>query len=349
MIDLRSDTVTLPTEGMRRAMAKADLGDDVLGEDPTINRLETQVAQRLGAEAALFMPSGVMSNQIAIGLHCEPGDEFLCDQDAHVFQYEQAAFARFFGVCVQIVAGQQGCLPPELLQPRVRLNDSHCPRTRLVCLENTFNRLGGRVLPMQSVAETCDWARGQAIATHLDGARLWNACVATGAQPQDWARHFDTVSVCFSKGLGAPVGSALAGSRDLIARARRVRKALGGGMRQAGVLAAAALYALENHIDRLAEDHHNAQRLAEAVRHAGGLRLLDDRCDTNIVVFDVDAALGDADGICAGLKQAGVLAFAIGPQRVRLVTHLGVTRDATQQAADIIVQVAASAGSSGRR
>lgn len=343
MIDLRSDTLTLPTPEMRRAMADAEVGDDVYGEDPTVTRLESRVAEMLGKQAALFVPSGTMGNQIGIRLHTEPGDELLCDLHAHVFQYEQAAFAQLFGVSAQTIDAPEGLLTPELLEDRIRPDDVHAPRSTLLCLENTHNRRGGRVLPMEGIVETCAWAAERGLARHLDGARLWNACVATGHRPSAWAHHFDTVSVCFSKGLGAPVGSALAGSYDHIARARRLRKVLGGGMRQAGVLAAAALYALDHHLDRLAEDHYAAQTLAAAVREAPLLRLVEDRCDTNIVMIETDPALGQASAVAERLRRSGVLMLPLGRNRLRAVTYLGVSPEAARRAAEALRAVAESA------
>lgn len=340
MIDLRSDTLTKPTPEMRAAMADAEVGDDVFGEDPTVQRLQTQVAAMLGMEAALFVPSGSMGNQLGIRVHCVAGDEFLCEQNAHVFQYEQAAFAQLFGISAQIVPSPDGLLTPELLEERVRPDNDHTPITRLVCLENTHNRLGGRVLPMDGVERVCRWAQEQGLARHLDGARLWNACIATDTTPADWARHFETVSVCFSKGLGAPVGSALCGSAEHIRLARRLRKALGGAMRQAGVIAAGALHALDHHYHRLAEDHQKAQRLAEVVRRTPGLTLAGDRCDTNLVIFELADSIGTAESFRRRLEEAGVLTFAISKQRVRAVTHLDVTMNEVERAAEIIERLA---------
>ena len=227
-IDLRSDTVTKPTPAMRAAMAAAEVGDDVAGEDPTVNRLEARIAELLGKEAAVYVPSGTMSNQIAVRVHCAPGDEFLCDANCHIYNYEQGAYAQLFGVGVQPIEGDHGVLRLAQLVDRIRPENDHAVRTRLVCLENTHNRGAGRVLPYDGVVEICRWAKENGLARHLDGARLFNAVVATGIAACDWAQHFDTVSVCFSKGLGAPVGSALCGSKDLIRRARRHRKVLGG-------------------------------------------------------------------------------------------------------------------------
>ncbi|QDU88455.1 L-allo-threonine aldolase [Pirellulimonas nuda] len=333
MIDLRSDTFTQPTPAMRQAMAMAEVGDDVFGEDPTVNRLEARVAELLGKEAALFVPSGTMGNQIGIRLHAGPGDEFICDLHAHVYQYEQAAFAQLFGISVRTIDAPGGMLCPQEVEEHLRPDSIHSPRTTLVCLENTHNRRGGRVLPQDRVEELCAWAADRGLARHLDGARLWNAAAATGVPPADLVRCFDTVSVCFSKGLGAPVGSALCGSRDHIARARRLRKALGGGMRQAGVLAAAALHALDCHLERLADDHAGAQKLAAAVREAPNLGLIEYGCDTNIVVAEVAPALGSASELCAALRERGVLTLPISPKRVRAVTHLGVSPQEIDQAA----------------
>ncbi|HZT81959.1 MAG TPA: GntG family PLP-dependent aldolase, partial [Gemmataceae bacterium] len=257
VIDLRSDTVTRPTPGMRAAMAAAEVGDDVFDEDPTVNRLQERVAALLGKEAALFVPSGTMSNQVCVRTHTQPGDELLCDVNCHIYNYEAGGPAVLSGVTCRCVEGDCGILDVSQLDGLVRPDNEHFVRTRLVCLENTHNRGGGKVYPLEKVQAISAWARRAGLATHLDGARLWNAVVATGVPAQEWARHFDSVSVCFSKGLGAPVGSALAGPRDFVAKARRTRKLFGGGMRQAGVLAAAALYALDHHVERLAEDHRN--------------------------------------------------------------------------------------------
>ncbi|MCA9234890.1 MAG: low specificity L-threonine aldolase [Planctomycetales bacterium] len=339
MIDLRSDTVTRPTPGMRQAMATAEVGDDVYGDDPTVNHLERRVADLLGMEAALYVPSGTMSNQIALRVHCQPGDEFLIEAESHVLRYEQAAYAQFFGLSAWPVTTADQVLTPELLAPHVRPQSIHAPCTRLISLEQTHNRGGGSVIPYDSIERVCQWAREQGLVRHLDGARLWNAAVATGISPADWAQHFDTVSVCFSKGLGAPVGSALCGPRTVIERARRVRKALGGGMRQAGLLAAGALYALENHVERLAEDHANAKRLAAAIAATDGLALDPPHVDTNIVIFSVDEKLGTAAEFVSRLAELGVAVNANGPQKVRAVTHLDVSTEQIDEACSIIAGV----------
>src|SRR5215218_4516254 len=272
-IDLRSDTVTRPTAAMRRAMAEADVGDDVYGEDPTVTALEARTAEILGKEAALFVPSGTMANQIAVGVHAGPGDELLCGATSHIYVWEGGGIARLWGVTPRTFEGRGGLLGLDAIRDKVRPDDGHYVRTRLVSLENTHNRGGGRVHPIDEVAEVSAWARSRGLAMHLDGARLMNAVVASGVAAREWARHFDTVSICFSKGLGAPVGSALAGSADLIRKAHRLRKVLGGGMRQAGVIAAGALFALEHHVGRLADDHAHARILARAVEETEGLAL----------------------------------------------------------------------------
>jgi threonine aldolase len=340
MIDLRSDTLTKPTPEMREAMMAAEVGDDVFAEDSSVNQLEARVAELLGKEAALYVPSGTMSNQIAVRVHCGPGDEFICEADCHIFNYEQAAYAQLFGIAARPIEGEYGVVELEQLVDRIRPKNDHSPRTRLVCLENTHNRGGGRIQPYDTVVEICRWAAEHGLVRHLDGARLFNATVATGIPLADWAGHFDTVSVCFSKGLGAPVGSALAGPNELIRQARRVRKALGGGMRQAGVFAAAALYALDHHVDRLAEDHQKARILAEAIRDTGGLQLDPDIVDTNIVIFRLAPELTTAAQFCAGLCDRGVAMMTVGSQRVRAVTHLDVSHADVEQAAAIVVEYA---------
>jgi threonine aldolase len=326
---------------MRTAMAEAEVGDDVFGDDPTVKRLEARVAEMLGKEAAIYVPSGTMSNQLALRVHCQPGDEFLCETNCHILCYEQGAYAQLFGIASQPVEGDHGVLHVEQLMNRIRPVNDHCVRTRLVCLENTHNRGAGRIQPYDDVAEICGWAAENGLQRHLDGARLFNAAVASGISACDWAAHFDTVSVCFSKGLGAPVGSALCGPAESIRQARRHRKALGGAMRQAGIIAAGALYALEHHVERLAEDHANARLLAQAVRAVQGLKLDPEVVDTNIVIFDVDPELGTAAAFCARLRDEGVWMYPIAPQRIRAVTHLDVSREQVQHAAEVLQDTAA--------
>jgi threonine aldolase len=343
-IDFASDTITRPTPAMREAMASAVVGDDVFDEDPTVHRLEAHIADLVGKDDAIYVPSGTMSNQIAIRLHCRPGDEFLCEEGCHINNYEQAAHVQLSGVSPRPLKGEYGVLRPEQLHGMIRPENDHCVRTRLVTLENTHNRGAGRIQPYNYVQAICSWARDNGLATHLDGARLFNAVVATGIPAHDWASHFDTVSVCFSKGLGAPVGSALCGPAKLIREARRHRKVLGGGMRQAGVIAAAALYALEHHIDRLIVDHDNAQLLAAGVRRAPGLSLDPPRVDTNIVFFQVAPELGTAKEFCAKLLSRGVRMMADSPTRVRAIAHLDVSRAQVEEACEELLLVATDLG-----
>jgi threonine aldolase len=338
-IDLRSDTVTKPTPGMRRAMAEAEVGDDVHGEDPTVNALEARTAELLGKEAAVFVPSGTMANQIGVGISAQPGDELLCSATAHVYVWEAGGIARNSGVTARTFAGDAGILSVDDLRGAIRPDDAHYVRTRLVWLENTHNRGGGRIHPIESIARIGRWAREHNLVMHLDGARLMNAVVATGRPAREWAQHFDSVSICFSKGLGAPVGSALAGSSDAIRRARRLRKLFGGGMRQAGVLAAAALYALDHHVERLRDDHAHAQILADAFTSTEGFALDSGSVETNLVWVAVDTALGTAAEVAAYLGSRGVLVSALGPQVLRACTHLDVTREQVEAAAAIIRQV----------
>lgn len=336
-IDLRSDTVTRPTPAMRAAMAEAPVGDDVFGDDPTVNRLEERTAQMLGKEAALFVPSGTMSNQLAVNVHTHPGDELLCEQYCHIYNNEAGGAAVLSGVTCHTIHGEDGVLDLSQLEDKIRNpDDPHLVKTRLICLENTHNRGGGRVYPIEKIAAISQWAWKHGLIMHLDGARLWNAIVATGIQASEWAKHFDTVSVCFSKGLGAPVGSALAGPKAFIAKARRQRKLFGGGMRQAGIIAAGALYALEHHIERLAEDHRNAKIIGQAIADTPGLMLTPKKVDTNLVWFQIDRALGTAKDITAQLKQAGILVHAVGPQKIRICTHLDVTQAQAERVAETL-------------
>jgi threonine aldolase len=338
-IDLRSDTVTRPTPAMRRAMAEAEVGDDVFGDDPTVKALEARTAELLGKEAAVYVPSGTMANQIAVGVHTQPGDELLCASTAHVYVWEAGGIARNSGVTARTFEGDAGLLSLEDIKDAIRPDDVHYARTSLVWLENTHNRGGGRVQPLESIAAIRHWAREHRLATHLDGARLMNAVVATGRPARDWAQHFDTVSICFSKGLGAPIGSALAGSAESIRHARQLRKVHGGAMRQVGIIAAAALYALENNVDRLAEDHAHAQLLADAFQTTEGFRLESGPVETNLVWVSVDPALGTAAEVASYLRSRGVLVAALGSQVIRACTHLDVTRGDVEYAASVIRQI----------
>jgi threonine aldolase len=334
-IDLRSDTVTKPTPAMRAAMSAAEVGDDVFGEDPTVNRLEQRVADLLGKEAALFVPSGTMSNQIAVKAHTQPGDELLCDLNCHIYNYEAGGPAVLSGVTCHTLHGDFGILDLSHFENTIRPSqDNHLVHTRLVCLENTHNRGGGKIYSLTKIEAISRWARENGLAMHLDGARLWNAIVATGIAARQWAQHFDSVSVCFSKGLGAPMGSALAGPRDFIAKGRRVRKLFGGGMRQAGVAAAACIYALDHNVERMAEDHANARLIAKAIAETPGLRPYPPEIETNLIWFRVEPTLGPAKDIAAKLKEHGILVHVAGPQTLRACTHLDVSAAQAERVAE---------------
>jgi threonine aldolase len=328
IIDLRSDTVTLPPPEMRRAMHEAELGDDVYGEDPTVNRLQEFTARALGKEAALFVPSGTMANLLAVLTHCRRGDEVIMGDESHMFHYEGGGSSVLGATTTRTVpTGRDGALAPRELRAAVReLSNPHYPRTGLICLENTHNRRGGAVLAPAYMEEARAVAGEAGVPVHLDGARLFNAAAALGVPVDEVARDADSVYVCFSKGLAAPVGSALCGSRDFIAAAHRWRKVVGGGMRQAGVIAAAALYALEHMVERLAEDHANARLLADGLLDIEGLRLAQRGVDTNIVCIDTaDTGLAPAEAL-ARLTDAGVLAAPFGGAVIRFVTHYGIER-----------------------
>ena len=342
LIDLRSDTVTLPTAEMRKFIFEASLGDDVFGEDPTILQLEEETARLLGHEAAVFMPSGTMSNQIAIRAHTQPGDELLCEENAHIFVWEAGGPAIHSGVTCRTVPGRAGILSLEDLEGKIRPQNDHYTRSRLVCLENTHNRGGGSVFPLSEIRRIGNWAREKGLGYHLDGARMWNASVALGVKPAEIAREFDTVSVCFSKGLGAPVGSALVGPKDFVKRARKLRKVFGGGLRQAGIIGAGALYAIRNNISRLAEDHSNAQLIANVVRNSSRLELDPDCVDTNLVWFRVKPGQENSVVLASRLKAEGVLVSSPLPGLLRACTHLNVNRDDCKKAAAILEKLANS-------
>ncbi|MFO7608902.1 MAG: GntG family PLP-dependent aldolase [Candidatus Krumholzibacteriia bacterium] len=330
IIDLRSDTVTRPTEAMRRAMAAAEVGDDVFGDDPTVGRLQERVAELLGKEAALFVPSGTMGNQLALRAQCRAGDQVVLEDGAHIYRYEAGAPAVLTGVQLTCVPAPGGILDWPLVEAALNPADNvHCPPPRLVCLENTHNRAGGRILPQEKVRAIAAGAHAQGLRVHLDGARLWHAHVATGLALAELAGPADSVSVCFSKGLGAPVGSVLAADRATVTTAHRFRKLLGGAMRQVGVLAAACLHALDHHLERLAEDHAAARRLASGLDNPH--LAVNHPVDTNIVIVDVAGPGGDR-ALLAHLADAGVLAVGFGPGRVRLVPHLDTPPDAVTAA-----------------
>lgn len=337
MIDLRSDTVTRPTAAMRQAMADAEVGDDVYGEDPTVNRLEKEAAVVFGKEAAIFVPTGTMGNQMAIRLHTEHGQEVICESRSHVLDWEMAMTAAFSGCQARTVEGERGILTWEKIRRAIGPKIYYRQPTGLVCIENTHNMAGGTVTPLDVLKEVWRGAKEAGLPVHLDGARVFNAAIALNLSVAELTAGFDTVMFCLSKGLGAPVGSMLVGSAKAIERARVFRKALGGGMRQAGVLAAAGLIALHEMPKRLAEDHAHARLLAEAVANQGNAEIDLGTVETNIVIFHLSRA-GDAAAFCAALKQKGVLASAIGPHSVRFVTHYDVSREACQEAAGVVVE-----------
>ncbi len=335
-IDLRSDTVTKPSQAMREAMASAEVGDDVYGEDPTVNRLQEMVASMLGKEAALFVPSGVMANQIALKVHTQPGDEVITESGAHIFNYETGAAAFISNVQIHPIEGKRGVITADQIPAAVRSPVYYNPKTRLICLENTHNRAGGTIYPIEEIKKVSTLARSSEISMHLDGARLWNAWMATGIHPKEYGQWFDSVSVCFSKGLGAPVGSALAGTKNFVDGARKVRKILGGGMRQAGILAAAGIYAMQNNVERLREDHAKARFFAEQLNSLPGFAIDMESVQTNIVIIDI-AKTGKTPGqITAILRALHVLLSEMTHTTIRAVMHLGVSKDEVARAVEII-------------
>jgi threonine aldolase len=338
LIDLRSDTVTKPSPEMREWIARAEVGDDVFGDDPTVKRLEEMVAGLLGKETALYFPSGTQSNQTAIKALTRPADEIIVEAGAHLYNYEGGAPGLLSGVQIRPILGDYGVIHLEQIEEVYSPGDLHRPPTRLICLENTHNRAGGTVFPIDIMERITNFARERGILVHLDGARLFNASVASGVDVKDYARLADTVSICLSKGLGAPVGSCLSGKRDLIERARRVRKILGGGMRQAGILAAAGIYALENNVERLAEDHANAKRFAKGIADLKGLNVDVEHVDTNIVLIHLtDEEASSLDAV-AELKERGVSVVPFGKRTMRAVTHLDVTRTDIDRAIAIFME-----------
>jgi threonine aldolase len=340
MIDLRSDTVTKPSPQMRQAMANAEVGDDVIDIDPTTARLQVKIAEILGKECAMFMPSGTMTNQIAVRLHCQPGDEMICEEGCHIYNYEQGGFAQLSAVIARTVKGLNSQIRVSDLRDLIRPDNEHAVRTRLLTLENTHNRGGGAILPLENVQSVCRWARDNGLATHLDGARLFNAVVATGVPAETWASEFDTVSVCFSKGLGAPVGSALAGPKSMLKAMRRNRKLFGGAMRQSGIIAAGALYALEHNIERLADDHVSAGIIANTIQNRCEQFELDPpQVDTNIVIFKINNDQLPAAKFCELAKEAGVWMMPFSRCHVRAVTHLHISHDEAERAAKIICEL----------
>ena len=350
MIDLRSDTVTQPSAPMRAAMMAADLGDDVLGDDPTVQALEEEIAKRLGKEAGLFTPSGTMANQLAIRSICEPGDEIIAHQDSHIIHYETGAPAALSGCMISPQNSSDGMFGAEDVLASIRSKDVHNPISRMVIVENTHNRAGGTVWPLESFEALANCAHDNNLHVHIDGARLFNAAAASAYDVRGFTRFADSVSVCFSKALGAPVGSALTGSKELIDRARRFRKMFGGTMRQSGLLAGAALYALEHNVSRLVEDHQNARILAKELENIDGIKLdiAAEETPSNMVFFQLELENCDAQQFCQALGTHDVAMIPMAKQRVRAVTHLDVDQDGVLAAAKACAHIAAAvqAGSS---
>lgn len=332
IIDLRSDTVTQPTEEMLHAMIAAQVGDDVLGDDPTVLELQEEVAAMFGKEAGLFVPSGTMSNQIAIKIHTQPGTEVICDIGAHIYNYEAGGPAFHSGVQIRPLDCGFGILDPDVVEANLRFEDNiHFAPTALIELENTHNRGGGTITPPDKIKKMRRMADKYCLPLHLDGARIWNASVASGISLKEYGSYFDTVSVCFSKGLGAPVGSMLLGTKDLIWKGLRIRKLLGGGMRQSGYLAAAALYAVRNNMQRLAEDHAHAQKLAREVAKLQHLTVNADMVQTNIVMVDIQDPAMDSTRLVAELGTRGIRCLPVSPKRIRLVFHLHISSGDTDK------------------
>jgi len=338
MIDLRSDTVTRPSEAMRKAMYDAEVGDDVFKEDPTVNKLEQYAAEFLGKEAALYVPSGVMGNQICLNVLTNPGDEVICDLNAHVFNYESGSPAALSGIQLFPIEGKYGVITPEQVEPIIRPSSAYyMPRTKVIEVENTHNRGGGTIWPIENIVALKNLAKKYNLFYHLDGARIWNASVASGISVGEYASHFDSISCCLSKGLGAPIGSIIAGTKDFIKEAFRVRKAWGGGMRQVGILAAAGLYALKNNVERLKEDHEKAKFLAERINANPNLEIDLTAVQTNILLFH-PKTISVEEGL-ERCKEKGLLVSVGKINLIRAVTHLDVSFDDVKRAANIIDEV----------
>lgn len=338
LIDLRSDTVTKPSEAMRKAMYEAEVGDDVYGEDPTVNELQEFTAELLGKEAALFVPSGLMGNQICLNVLTSPGEEVICERTSHIFQYESGTPAKLSGIQLSLIDGNRGVIYPEQVEPLIRPESAYyMPRTRLIEVENTHNVAGGTIYPIDVIRDLKSLADKYNLKTHLDGARLWNASVETGISLSEYASYFDTVSVCLSKGLGAPIGSVIAGTKEFITEAFRVRKAIGGGMRQVGVIAAAGLYAVKYNIDRLKDDHTRAKDLANHLAELGNVKVDLDSVQTNILMFQ--PTIKSVEQVIEESKEKGLLLGPGGIGVVRAVTHLDISDDDIEKAKSILSNI----------
>jgi threonine aldolase len=338
-IDLRSDTVTKPSQAMREYMFSAEVGDDVYGEDPTANALETRVAKLLGKEAAVYVPSGTMSNQIALKTHTYPGQEIILEESCHIYNFEAGGSAFHSQLQVRPLSGKYGILDPHDILEAIRPNNMHVPPTGLITLENTHNTAGGIIYPIDKIQETAEIAHDHHIPMHLDGARLMNAVVETGISAKEYARYFNSISLCFSKGLGAPVGSALAGDIEFIRKARRYRKIFGGAMRQIGILAAACLFALDHNVQRLKDDHRRTKRLAQGLAAVPGIRIDLEQVQTNMVVIHIQHPCFNAFSLSKALLQQGLAANALDAQKIRAVVHLDIDDDQIEKAIKIFQEV----------
>jgi len=342
VIDLRSDTVTKPTKEMREAAFNAEVGDDVYGEDPSVNKLEEEAAAILGKEAALFVTSGTQGNQIAVLTHCRPGQELILEAESHIFYYESGAVSALAGVQTRTIQGFRGAMDPQVVRSAIRPEDIHFPDTGLICLENTHNRAGGAVVPVENMKQIYKIGAENQIPVHVDGARLFNAAAALGVSVTDFTQYCDTVQVCLSKGLGAPVGSILAGNSEFITKARKWRKRLGGGLRQAGLIAAPAYVALTTMRERLIEDHHLAKSLSDALRNINGIQVVNE-VETNIVVVDVANLQMSSQAFVNELEKQGVLAVTFGPTSVRFTTHHQVNKQDIERTIDLVANISAVA------
>ncbi len=335
-IDLRSDTVTLPTDEMKKAMFSAELGDDVYAEDPTINKLQEKTAALFGKEAGLYVPSGSMSNQIALAINTDTGNEVIIENDAHVFYYETAAPSIISRVMLRTIPSKTGMMDIDDIKNAIRTSEYYLPKTKMICMENTHNRHCGAILDFNYLKEVKKIAIDNELTFHLDGARIWNACVATGIKPIEYGELFDTISVCLSKGMGAPVGSVLLGTKKDMEKALKWRKILGGGMRQAGILAAAGIYAIDNNFERLAEDHLNAKDFANLLQNIDGLKVDLAKVQTNMVFIDIDKSIKLSD-FMESLKINGIKIGATGPNTLRAVFHLNISKEDALKSAEIII------------
>jgi len=338
-IDLRSDTITKPSQAMREYMMQAEVGDDVFAEDPTVNRLQEKVAGLLGKETALFVPSGTQANQICLNANTQPGQEVIVDYNAHIFNYESGAGSMLSGIQLHPITGENGFPSVEQVKEVIRPFDDHYPQTGLICLENTHNRAGGTIFPIEEIAKISDLAKEHNLRMHLDGARLWNASIETGIALSEYGKYFNSVSLCFSKGLGAPIGSIIVGTKKFIKKAHFYRKAYGGGMRQVGIIAAACEFALENNLDKLKIDHNNAKKIAETLHSLPGIDLDLNSVQTNLIIFDVSKMGKSASDVCLMLEENGILALPFGPTKIRFVTHLDVSSENADQACQILKKI----------